>query len=641
MERGFGLGRAAAAIGLGPHPGGLHAFGQLADGGRRIDVLNGKPRQRRVLARQRHHPRCAQRVAAQILEEVVSDRDLGRGEYLGPDAVDQRLHRRGRGLDLAGFQHQILRTLQSLAVHLAGNQAGQGLDHLKGARVHIGGQAGLEVFAQALNVGSLPGLGGQESDQKIRPVRFGEQGRDRLGNGRVLHQDRLDLAQLHPIAAYLHLGVDPAQKLNVAIAVQAHKVAGAIGEFRLAGGAVKRRGDELFRRQFRPVQIASADARPGDEEFALQPWRDGLALVVNNRAPVAGKGTAYGHRRVQGQLLPGARNRCFCRAIGVQHPPTRPHPATRQFRRAGLAPDIEHAQGRNILFHHRQKRGHRRPEGHPLAGQGGAQIRPRLGQTFRADHQFGPGGEGRPHLLNRDIKGEGGAGIGPVFAGDAQNGRIGAALETDVPMTDDRALGASGGTRRIDQIGRVIRRRAGHLARQGQRLARGYVAKISLNIQDPCARRAKGRRPVGAGDDNGGLALGGYIVGPVLGKAPIHGHIGGARLQNPQKAHILVKAPRQADDHPVAPAHAQPAQMVSEAGGALAQFRIAQMGLSRAFRIGLDEAHGDAFRKTPGGLGEKFVQQFVPLIGRAGIGFGRREDQVHRGRAFFGACRFA
>src|SRR5262245_31139031 len=84
-----------------------------------------------------------------------------------------------------------------------------------------------------------------------------------LANGGMLRQDRFDLPWLDSEAAYLHLVVEPPEKLQRTIAALPYAIAGGV-QPGAAGLAAERIVDELRSRRFGLVQVTPGDTSPAD-----------------------------------------------------------------------------------------------------------------------------------------------------------------------------------------------------------------------------------------------------------------------------------------------------------------------------------------------------------------------------------------
>ncbi len=124
------------------------------------------------------------------------------------------------------------------------------------------------------------------------PVRTG---RDHgLAHPRVLGQHGLDLAELDPQAAQLHLVVQPAEVLHRAVLAEPREVAGAVQPRRRV--RVERVPDEALGGQFRPVEIAPGQAPAADVQFAGHPDRHRPHRPVQDEDPGVGDRPADRHR---------------------------------------------------------------------------------------------------------------------------------------------------------------------------------------------------------------------------------------------------------------------------------------------------------------------------------------------------------
>src|SRR5271165_3399731 len=93
-------------------------------------------------------------------------------------------------------------------------------------------------------------------------------------------QRRFDLPQLDAKAAQLHLVVDPAQKLDIAVGQPATKIARLVetGLWVVTEGV----GNELVRRQLGTVEIPPRQSRAADVELARHADRNRLEVGVEN-----------------------------------------------------------------------------------------------------------------------------------------------------------------------------------------------------------------------------------------------------------------------------------------------------------------------------------------------------------------------
>src|SRR5262249_38273296 len=96
----------------------------------------------------------------------------------------------------------------------------------------------------------------------------------------VLTQNRLDLRQLHPEPAQLHLVVDPADELDVAVGTITREGAGPVEPRRGLSAAWVR--DKSFRGQVGAVRVAARQAVAADVQLTRDPNWYRLELRVQN-----------------------------------------------------------------------------------------------------------------------------------------------------------------------------------------------------------------------------------------------------------------------------------------------------------------------------------------------------------------------
>ena len=102
----------------------------------------------------------------------------------------------------------------------------------------------------------------------------------RLAHRGVFAQHRFDLAQLDPEAADLHLIIEPAQKLEVAIGQVAHPIPRAIHP--RPAHLRERVRQKLLRGQLGPVQIAARHTIATDVQLARHPDGTGLSVPIQH-----------------------------------------------------------------------------------------------------------------------------------------------------------------------------------------------------------------------------------------------------------------------------------------------------------------------------------------------------------------------
>ncbi|MQY32002.1 hypothetical protein NRB56_76160 [Nocardia sp. RB56] len=266
-------------------------------------------------------------------------------------------------------------------------------------------------------------------------------------------QHCLDLAELDPETADLHLEVVAAQILQGPARGPPDQIAGAVHAF----AAHPRAGDEPVRGQARAAVVAARQLRTGDVQFAGQPGRDRSQPLVQHPFADAAQRFADDDR------VPGPQ-RCgdvhdhsgFRGAVGVDQVDPGLRAAPQQIRRAGLTADRDGAQVR--------QRGRVERAGRGRCHQG---VRDALcPEQFR---QFGAGdgpgggdheGGGRVHreqqFGDRDVEGRGrevqDAGVraarvaGGLFVGEADESGLG----------NQDALGQTGRAGGVDRVRQMM-----------------------------------------------------------------------------------------------------------------------------------------------------------------------------------------
>ena len=267
------------------------------------------------------HAHDQQRVPADV-EEVVVDRDAGATEGLLPDLEHVGLEvvgrSRGRGVGTASTEHLCQRG-QGVAVDLAVRGVRQVVEHQHVGRDHDVGQRGAQVVLERR---------GLERDR----LRGRHVGHELLVAGGVLAHDGdafahtggtpelgLDLAELDPVAADLHLVVDATEELELCrpvgqltppgqVAGQVHAVAGD-----------ERVLDEALGGQLGTGVVAAHDAVAADPELSGDTRGHRLTVAVEHvdlRVRDRGADRDDVERTLQ---LPGARpDRGLGRAVHVR-----------------------------------------------------------------------------------------------------------------------------------------------------------------------------------------------------------------------------------------------------------------------------------------------------------------------------------
>ena len=251
---------------------GLRHPGQLRQGLVLEDLLRRQPQAPPPCTR--HHLQAEDRVAAEI-EKVVVRADPLQPEHLAPDPGERLLGPAVGSHQLSPARGRLWRR-QAAAVHLAVDGQRQRGEAHERRRHHRLRQLRLQIGAQRagdLLVCRHPG------DQPLVAGRLFTRQHHGLAHRRVGPQHRLDLSQLDPEAADLHLVIDPAQILQLTCRGEPHQVPRAIQAS--PGNRSEGVRDEAGGGQRRTVEIAAGQPRASDAQLSRHPDRHQLQAAVH------------------------------------------------------------------------------------------------------------------------------------------------------------------------------------------------------------------------------------------------------------------------------------------------------------------------------------------------------------------------
>ncbi|EYF04583.1 Hypothetical protein CAP_4403 [Chondromyces apiculatus DSM 436] len=221
-----------------------------------------------------------QRVPAQR-EEVVLRAHPANPEQTAPD-LGHHLLGPGAGRDEAGGVVGVgLRQRQGPAIELAVRRERQGLQHDERGGDHVLRQRRRQMDTQHLRRGPLP----SRDHVRHEPLVPGDvlARDDRAGAHRgVQAEHRLDLAKLDAEAAQLHLVVDAAEELEVAVGQPPHEVSGAV---EAGGRRAEGIGHEARLRQLRPVQVAVRETGAAKVQLSGDADGNGRAARIQHVHP--------------------------------------------------------------------------------------------------------------------------------------------------------------------------------------------------------------------------------------------------------------------------------------------------------------------------------------------------------------------
>ncbi|CAM5663228.1 hypothetical protein KAURM247S_08244 [Kitasatospora aureofaciens] len=293
----------------------------------------------------------------------------------------------------------------------------------------------------------VPGDVLARDDVADQPVVLGEDGGP--DDGGVLGERRLDLTGLDPEAAHLHLVVGAADVLQLAVGAEADHVAGAVHP---GARGVERAGDEASGGQARPVQVAAGQARARDVQLTGHAGRHRPQPLVQHVHPgVDDRPADRRHARAgRERVAHGRAHRGLGGTVGVDHPaPGRP--AGHQLRRARLP---RHDQLRHRHRALRQGCDDGRRHGH--VGDREVRVRQRGDRIpGRGQHQGRAAQQGGVDLRHRGVEARRGELEHPAVGIDREPLDLPGHQARHTAVGDHDALGAAGGARGVDHIGRV------------------------------------------------------------------------------------------------------------------------------------------------------------------------------------------
>ncbi|WP_231578530.1 hypothetical protein NYE80_09945 [Paenibacillus sp. FSL H7-0357] len=225
----------------------------------------------------RHQRHRFQRVTA-ALEKRIADADFVYPQHLCEQLRQLRLQRIPRRF-IAFAVRLPVRRRQRLPVHLAVRVQRQLLQLHKVSRNHVFRQLYRQVRTQLRYRNGFVAY--KIRAQVCLPLLVLAGHDHRFADLRMRHEMRLDLPALDPVAADLHLVVDPAQVLQVAVRQPSRQIAGPVHP----RPRLERVVYEFLRRQFRPVQIAPRQSVARDAQLPRDAHRLQLLPFSENIGP--------------------------------------------------------------------------------------------------------------------------------------------------------------------------------------------------------------------------------------------------------------------------------------------------------------------------------------------------------------------
>ncbi len=421
----------------------------------------------------------------------------------------------------------------------------------------------------------------------------------RLPDAGAGRQPGLDLAQLDPEAAHLHLVVGTAAEVQLAVGQPAGQVAGPVHP--PAGD--ERVGQEALRGQLVAPEITARD--PGAPEVQLTGRATGHrpAGGVQQVGPHAGQRPADRQRAEcldlrhgPGEAVAGRVDTRLGDAVGVHDRHVRPaHPA--QPGGAGHAPDVRAADhraqlrkgGAGVLPVVQQPVQHGRhdvDEPDPGAAQQREQPAGVQQQLRRAQHQPTTEAERTHQVGGEHVEGE--AGQLQVRQPRRQVQRLcpGRGDGRELVVLDQDRLGVAGGTGGVDRVRQLPAARLGEFFPSAVTGRPGPVVGVQPQ-HGGAVRQGTGQGTVeggGVGQQQGGRAVGEQVAQPGGGVAGVQRQVAAAGLEHREHRDDQLRAARQADRHQAVGPDAAPAQLVGEPAGAGVELGVAQPPVARFHR---------------------------------------------------------
>jgi hypothetical protein len=410
----------------------------------------------------------------------------------------------------------------------------------------------------------------------VRPV-FAQHD-ERVRERRHVAQHDLDLGRLDPMAAKLHLLVQPAQENEVAVRLIPDQVAGAIHRHPAELAAID--CDEALIGELRALPVSARDALAADVQLAGDAYGYRLPISIEHRHLEIRDRPADGERRLVARdrfdAMPRGERHRLGRTVHVDEP-TRgacleacAHPA-RVDRLAAEQHVLDAGKSCGLRANDRveEGRGHEQRSDSVVAKAGAEFFRIQR-DLAPQEHEARAVEKRAPDLERRRIERRIGN-LRDAVAG-IELDVVGAADEAgDATMRHHHPFGLAGRSRRVDDVGKRIRgcgrRRIGIVPSRDLR-------RVAIDARDATAVRRQVREMGAFRDqDPDGRVLQHeretlrWIVG-------IERHIGSARLEDSDHRDDHVGRAFEKDPDRIAGREAQGAQVVSEAVGANVEIAI-------------------------------------------------------------------
>ena len=543
------------------------------------------------------HQQDQQRVAAEV-EEAVVDADPLDAEGVAPDGGDpllQLVARRHVGRLRAA--RRTVRRGEGAAVHLAAAVERQGGEDHEDRRHHVVRQAAaqqlLEIGGGRRRLDRGGGGGDQVGGEPAVPGAVLAGHHDRLFDGGVGGERRLDLPRLDAEAAHLHLRVAPAQELQRAVGEPAGEVAGVVEA--LAGAGGERMGDEDLGGEVRAAEVAAGHPQATRVEAAAHPHRHRPQVAVEDVDRGVVERPADGDRGPldvgRGDRAAGGEGGVLGRPVAVDQPAPRhlgeDPPGLRQ--RHHVAPRHQLAQGAEAaemaVDHQGEEAGAQPERGDAVAGDRLADLLQRQ-PGARQEGEAAAVEQRPPDLEGRDVEGDGGDLEEHLVRREIGEARL--AHQADDPLVGDgdplRPAGRAGGVHHIGHpipaLGeaREVARVLGLVVRVGR------VRRVEGESGD--AEAVEGAEQLRAGEDDRGAGLRQHERQPLARVGGDQRQVGATGLEGGQVAEDQLGRGVEEDADRDLGADAEAAQAAGEAVGPAVQLAVGDAVVAAGERHG-------------------------------------------------------
>ena len=442
--------------------------------------------------------------------------------------LQARTARRGEAFAVslaAGHHRDGRQLLQVSGHHVRGQPLAQRLENV--ARVHRG-----RVLLRAV-------VGDQLNDIGVGPVGVDH----RLRDAGDAQQDRFDLGQLDAVAADLHLRVDAAVMLDLALRVHPPEVAGAVDlSWRIAADAEEVRPERALG-EVGPVDVAVGKPDARDADLAHDSRRERhVFLRIEDHDRIGRQRDPDRYRPVRVHYGPGRGHGGLGRTVDVEEAAAGPVPAGDEVPWARFTGNQQEAQFRQVIFQRGQQRGHAAQRRHVALPEERAEVQAKQLAAVRLGDERGAAHPRDPDLLDGEVERDGHPLVHPVVAGDPVGFGGHPDEVADARVADGHALGPASRAGGVDDVGKLVGRRR-HLVR-GERVvafrADQVLGLVHARQLDLAGQRAERRRDVRAGQDQPDPGVGGDVGHPVRGEAGVKRNEGGVRLERRQHADVSV-----------------------------------------------------------------------------------------------------